>query len=127
MKGDETLFEVAQALEKQCNRPTDVCARFGGEEFILLFSEMSEEGLQKKLQDIITTMKINNIPHPESATATHVTVSLGATIVQPSDVVGFYLSITEIIKTADKALYQAKDAGRNRFVINYFSSKKLNK
>jgi len=127
MKGDETLFEVAQALEKQCNRLTDVCARFGGEEFILLFSEMSEESLQNKLQDIITMMKINNISHPKSPTAAHVTVSLGATIVQPSDVVDFCLSITEIIKTADKALYQAKDAGRNRFVINYFSSNNVNK
>ncbi len=48
MKGDETLFEIAKAIESQCNRATDVCARFGGEEFILLFSVMSEDDLQKK-------------------------------------------------------------------------------
>jgi diguanylate cyclase (GGDEF)-like protein len=125
MKGDETLFEIAQALDKQCNRSTDVCARFGGEEFILLFSEMSEQDLKKKMQNIITTMEINHFPHPKSPTAAHVTLSMGATIVLHTDVVDFSLPINEIIKTADKALYQAKALGRNCFVINYFSSDKL--
>jgi diguanylate cyclase (GGDEF)-like protein len=122
MKGDETLFEIAKAIESQCNRPIDVCARFGGEEFILLFSEMSEGDLHKKMQAIIETIAVHNIPHPNSSSADYVTLSFGATIVLPSDVVDFSLPINEIIKTADKALYQAKDTGRNRFVINYFSS-----
>ncbi len=121
MKGDETLFEIAQAIESQCNRASDVCARFGGEEFILLFSVMSEDDLQKKMRSIISVIAVHNIPHPNSSAAAHVTLSFGATIVHPSDVVDFSLPIKEIIKTADKALYQAKSAGRNRFVINYFS------
>ncbi|GAC17440.1 nucleotidyl cyclase domain-containing protein [Paraglaciecola arctica] len=50
-------------------------------------------------------------------------MSLGATIVQPAEVVDFSLHINEIIKTADKALYQAKDGGRNSFVINFFIHK----
>ena len=123
MKGDEALFEVAQSLEKHCQRPSDICARFGGEEFTLLFSGMSEEDLHRKLQDIIGTMENLNVPHSKSPIAAYVTVSLGATIVQPSDVVNFSLPIDEIIKKADNALYQAKATGRNRFVINYFSSK----
>lgn len=122
MKGDEALFLIAQALNNQCKRSYDACARFGGEEFILLFSKMSKDDLHKKMQDIITAMETLNIPHPKSPTATHITLSLGATIVQASDVVDFSLSIDEIIKAADKALYQAKDTGRNRFVINYFAS-----
>ncbi|MBA6262261.1 diguanylate cyclase [Colwellia sp. Bg11-12] len=122
MKGDETLYEVAQSLEKHCKRSTDICARFGGEEFVLLFSEMSEDNLQRKMQDIIDTIGSLNIPHSKSPTAPFLTVSLGATIVQPSDVVDFSLPLDEIVKTADKALYQAKANGRNRFVINYFSS-----
>jgi len=100
----------------------DICARFGGEEFTILFSEMSETDLQRKMDDIISAMETLNISHPKSTTAEYVTVSLSATIVLPSDVVNFSLSIDEIIKTADKALYQAKANGRNRFVINYFSS-----
>jgi len=121
MKGDETLFLVAQALNNQCQRSADACARFGGEEFILLFSEMATEDLHKKMEDIIAAMKKLNIPHPNSPAASHVTISLGATIVQPSDVVDFSLPMETIIKTADKALYQAKASGRNRFVINAFS------
>lgn len=125
MKGDETLFEIAQALDKQCHRFTEVCARFGGEEFILLFSEMSEQDLKKKMHSIIRTMEIHHFPHPKSPTAAHVTLSMGATIVLHTDVVDFSLPINEIIKTADKALYQAKALGRNCFVINYFSTNKL--
>ena len=122
MKGDETLFLVAQTLNNQCKRSSDACARFGGEEFILLFSEMTTENLHNKMQDIINAMENLNITHPKSPTASHVTVSLGATIVQPSDVVDFTLHMETIIKSADKALYQAKANGRNRFVINNFSS-----
>lgn len=124
MQGDKALFEVAQSLEKHCKRPTDICARFGGEEFTLLFSEMSEDDLHIKMEDIIGAMESLNIPHSKSPTAEYVTVSLGAIIVKPSDVVDFSLPIDEIIKTADRALFQAKANGRNRFVINYFSSSK---
>lgn len=122
MKGDETLFAVAQLLDQQCKRPSDTCARFGGEEFTLLFSEMSESALHRKMHDIIAAMKTLNIPHTGSPTAAYVTVSLGAIIVQPSDVVDFFLPIDDIIKASDRALYQAKNSGRNRFVINYFSA-----
>ncbi|MEH6443586.1 MAG: diguanylate cyclase [Oceanospirillaceae bacterium] len=122
IKGDETLFEVAQSLKLHCKRLTDVCARVGGEEFILLFSNMSDTDLLIKMQDIISSMKDLNIPHPKSPTATYVTVSFGATIVQPSDAVNFSLPINKITESADKALYQAKMGGRNRFVINHFSS-----
>ncbi|MFT5707330.1 MAG: diguanylate cyclase (GGDEF)-like protein [Oceanospirillaceae bacterium] len=124
MKGDDTLFEVAQSLEKYCKRPTDVCARFGGEEFILLFSGMSENDLRRIMQGIINSMQTLNLSHPKSPTAAYVTISLGATIVLPSDVADFSLPMNKIIKTADKALYQAKANGRNRFVINYFSLNK---
>jgi diguanylate cyclase (GGDEF)-like protein len=124
MQGDKALFDIAQCLEKHCKRPSDICARFGGEEFTLLFSEMSEDDLQKKMKEIITAMETLNIPHSKSPTAPHVTVSLGATIVRPSDVVDYALDTDEIFKKADKALYQAKDNGRNGFVINYFASNK---
>jgi len=124
MQGDKALFDVAQSLEKHCKRPSDVCARFGGEEFTLLFSEMSEDDLQKKMKEIITAMEILNIFHSKSPTAPYVTVSLGATIVRPSDVVDYALATDEIFKKADNALYQAKANGRNGFVINYFTSNK---
>ena len=123
-KGDETLINVAQALNAHCKRPSDVCARFGGEEFILLFSAMLEDDLRRKVQGIINSMKTLNLPHPTSPTADFVTISLGATIVQPADAANFSLPIKAIISAADKALYQAKSEGRDRFVINYFSSEK---
>lgn len=121
MKGDEALFLVAQTLDNQCKRTSDTCARFGGEEFILLFTEMTTANLHIKLQSIINAMKKLNIPHPDSEISSHISLSLGATIVQPSDVIDFNLPMNAIIKSADKALYQAKASGRNRFVINYFS------
>lgn len=124
MQGDKALFDIAQSLEKHCMRPSDVCARFGGEEFTLLFSEMSEGDLERKMEEMIMAMETLNIPHSKSPTAPYVTLSLGATIVRSLDVVNYSLSTDEIFKKADHALYQAKANGRNCFVINYFTSNK---
>lgn len=124
VKGDKTLYFVAQALKAQCQRTTDTCARFGGEEFILLFDQMTNQELDNKMQAILNAMEKLNISHPKSSVASYVTISLGATIVQPTDVINFSLSIDNVIKSADKALYQAKANGRNQFVVNDFSSNK---
>lgn len=123
--GDDSLFKVAQTLNNQCLRANDMCGRFGGEEFTLVFSGMSESNLQKKLESILKAIKQLNIPHPKSPTQKHLTLSFGATIVNPIDVKGYSLSTLDIINHADTALYQAKESGRNGYVINHF--KRINK
>lgn len=121
LEGDNALKRVAQLLSKHCLRQGDVCGRYGGEEFLLVFSEMTEQNLTLKLQSIVQSMQELNLSHPDSPTADFVTLSMGAVMVSPFDVVDHELSMRKALKVADKALYAAKDAGRNGFVIQRFS------
>lgn len=122
LAGDTALIEVAKTLNEQCKRSADICARYGGEEFTLLFSEMSEKDLNKKLNEIIYAMQILNLAHPCSPTAKHITVSMGAVIIRKSEINRFELSLNDVFKAADNGLYKAKGNGRNCFVIEPFIS-----
>lgn len=117
LEGDTALYEVAQLLNEHCQRSGDVCARYGGEEFTLLFSDMSEQHLNQKLQSILKGMKALGLPHPCSVTADYITISMGAVIIKATDVNNFELPLSDIFREADRALYEAKHQGRNRFVI----------
>lgn len=122
LQGDIALQTIASILNDQCKRVGDACARFGGEEFTLLFSEMSNDNLDMKLNSIMQAVRDAAIPHPSSATAGFITISMGGVIVEGSDVVDFTLPKNEMFKVADSALYEAKDKGRNCFVIKNLSS-----
>lgn len=119
LAGDEALKKVATVLKQHFKRAEDICARFGGEEFIMFYSDISAESLQQKLTEIIHSFKGLAIPHPSSEVADYVTVSLGVcqVLAEPDASYNFEYSITgkQIILMADKALYQAKDNGRNQF------------
>lgn len=122
LEGDRALIKVANALNLQCQRVSDICARYGGEEFTLLFSDIEGHDLDKKLNDIMQVMQDLALVHPSSPTAKHITVSMGVAIIKASDVVDFTLSINNIFSVADSALYEAKHAGRNCFVVKNISS-----
>ncbi len=115
--GDKALINVAQALAKHCKRPIDICARYGGEEFVLLIHDIEEEHLNAKLNEIKASFKSLNMPHASSPTAPYLTVSLGAYIVAEQDIIEYRISLKSLLEKVDKALYQAKDAGRNRAAI----------
>jgi len=122
LEGDIALSEVANVLNEQCKRKGDICARYGGEEFTLLFSEMDEKSLNEKLNKIMKALQSLALAHPSSPISEYVTISMGAVIVTANDVVDFTLSLNEVFRAADRGLYQAKSAGRNRFVISHFST-----
>ncbi|MCG9730422.1 diguanylate cyclase [Shewanella sp. Isolate13] len=120
LAGDKTLTKIAQVLNQQFFRAEDLCARFGGEEFIMLYRDIPDAPLQHKLDAMLQAFEDLALPHPCAATATHVTVSLG--VCKVLAVEGFeFKSAASIIGrqatlAADRALYQAKKAGRNRYV-----------
>ncbi len=108
--GDDILIKVAQTINGHCRRSSDFVARLGGEEFLFIAVNMDEEGtrnLAEKIRDSIQKLKII---HEYSQTGSYLTVSIGITIVKPSlnDKPGVS------INKADRALYSAKLAGRNR-------------
>lgn len=111
--GDEVLKSMATTV-KESVRKDDVVARFGGEEFIILFSRTGEdvayqkaEELRKKLSNITVNCKDNIISRP-------VTVSMGV-----STFPKFAENEFELIDSADQALYEAKRRGKNCVVLGH--------
>jgi diguanylate cyclase (GGDEF)-like protein/PAS domain S-box-containing protein len=108
--GDACLQKVAQALEAHALRPTDLAARYGGEEFVLLFAETPLEAAARLAEAIRTTVEALQLPNPRSPTSPWITVSVGVATIVPSQLD----TIERLFVCADRAMYAAKSAGRNR-------------
>ncbi|ODG99460.1 diguanylate cyclase response regulator [Nostoc sp. KVJ20] len=110
--GDRCLQKIAQAIKDIIKRPGDLLARYGGEEFAVILPNTDTEGATYVADKICHTVRTLAIPHQNSQASPHVTISVGFTTEIPqSD-----SDLEEMIAVADRALYQAKAAGRDRFV-----------
>ncbi|MFV2059895.1 MAG: GGDEF domain-containing protein [Gammaproteobacteria bacterium] len=109
-KGDESLYQVAQAIKSVLKRPTDFVARYGGEEFVILLVNTQQSGAKIIAEEIRKAVLDLKIPH-SSGDEEFVTLSLGVSVAENP-----YSNITtkNLVEQADKALYQAKDNGRNQ-------------
>jgi diguanylate cyclase (GGDEF)-like protein len=105
--GDEVIVKVAQAL-RSCSRAYDVVARWGGEEFLILFPETSVS----KASEIAERLRqgIEDLRHIASDQETRLTISIGVAEHGTGD------QLSKTIKRADMAMYDAKHQGRNRVV-----------
>jgi diguanylate cyclase (GGDEF)-like protein len=99
--GDEVLIMLAEAINKNV-RKNDFFARWGGEEFVLLFNSTSIQGAMLSADKI--RMIVESLNHK---TAGKITASFGVTQFRDND------TIDSIFERADKALYLAKESGRN--------------
>jgi len=111
--GDECLWKIAQAISSVLNRPTDLVARYGGEEFAVILPYTSVKGAKKVAEAIVTEIYSLNIPHNQSLVSDRITLSLGIACTVPQ----LDTSWKTAIAFADKALYQAKREGRNRYSV----------
>ncbi|RJX33052.1 MAG: sensor domain-containing diguanylate cyclase [Oxalobacter sp.] len=112
LTGDQCLSEVANAIAKVPQRPLDMVARWGGEEFIALLPETPEHGAQKVAANMLEAVAQLRIDHALSLTCEHVSISLGIASYPSLKNIS---DLDQIIKTADLALYEAKKSGRNQF------------
>jgi diguanylate cyclase (GGDEF)-like protein len=113
--GDAVLQQLADLMQRATSRAGEVVARYGGEEFILILPGASEESVMRtarRLQDLVVEKEI---PHETSEIADFITVSQGLVTVQPEP--DDALDPADIVKRADKALYEAKALGRNTIVV----------
>jgi len=111
LQGDECLKTVAAEIQHSVNRPRDILARFGGEEFIVLLPETGIKGAAYMAQKVIDNIEKLAIEHAGSVSNRKVTVSIGVAAAHPKD--GDNMDI--LLKQADHALYAAKKEGRNCF------------
>ncbi|WP_105168581.1 GGDEF domain-containing protein [Pseudoalteromonas sp. T1lg23B] len=106
--GDEVLLILAQTMERFFS-PTDLLFRFGGEEFVLVFEPVTSEEIENLLSDFVALIRRTKFPFVDK-----LTVSIGVSKVGPYD---FPIHVLE---NADRALYAAKDNGRDQ--ICFFDS-----
>jgi diguanylate cyclase (GGDEF)-like protein/PAS domain S-box-containing protein len=121
--GDKLLIEVSNRLQK-CVREMDTVARIGGDEFVVMLTELDAEESLSKQQAKTISEKIRldlaepyliNVTNDEGFTVTvehYCTASIGVVLFR-----GTAPSKEEIIKLADDAMYQAKSAGRNKIIF----------
>lgn len=106
--GDQALIGIARSIAQSTNRAGDCAARYGGEEFAVLLPGISAEEALIVAENI--RRRVEALPAEPAA----LTVSIGVASMEP-------LVTTEwsrLVEAADKALYAAKDAGRNQSVIS---------
>lgn len=108
--GDYVLKTVAN-LMKQAFRKTDLLYRYGGEELIMIMPETNIEGAIIPVQRL--RRMIEEYDFDYNGVKTKVTASIGLTMNHPE-----FNSPAELLKSADEALYKAKESGRNRVVLH---------
>lgn len=114
-QGDVCLIQVGQAIQNFFNCDSNLVARYGGEEFVVIMPNVEKDEAINIASSLRETIENLNIPHKGSSIGPYVTVSIGVTSMIPTE----STSIKELFLTVDKALYQAKNSGRNqiRFLI----------
>jgi len=111
--GDECLREVARAVRRVAqSRPFDIVARYGGEEMIAVLAGADRAHAVKLAQALLDSVAALRLPHAASVVKPHVTISIGVVTVEP----GLDSSYDFAVRIADRALYSAKNEGRDRYV-----------
>ena len=106
--GDEVAVEIGRRITAVL-RPSDICGRWGGDEFIVLFSDLGSRPL-KVIADAMRRGLSNPVDLKDGRTVP-VTVSIGACLAEPGE------TVEQVADMADAALYNAKEDGRDRVIV----------
>lgn len=107
---DRCMRRIASALDSALKRPGDLLGRFGAEKFGAILPDTDAAGIRHIAEGACAAVRDLDIEHAASPVSSVVTVSIGAGSVRP----GPGCTAADLIQAADKALYKAKLAGRDR-------------
>jgi len=114
MRGDEALTKVADAVKKHIQRGDDFVFRLGGEEFAGIVLSKEKEKTHRWIAELTKKIESLHIEHKTSKISPYLTVSVGIATMFPAQ----NSDIDILYKYADKALYTAKESGRNQSQVN---------
>jgi len=106
--GDHILQKIAETINNSLVRKTDIAARYGGEEFVILLPDTDANSGLTVAEKIRANVELLKIQFGKSDMISNMTVSIGVASLK-----GDALNATDLFKQADKALYTAKNSGRN--------------
>lgn len=109
-EGDKVLCKISKVLNSFCKRAGDFAFRLGGEEFGILFSELSQKEAEIFANVIRKAIENLKIPHEKNIISNVVTISIGLLTILYNE----EITEIEIYKKADDLLYKAKETGRNK-------------
>lgn len=109
-QGDIVLETVAKTIKSSVNDPHALVARYGGEEFGIVLPETELPKALEVAENIRANIEKTGIPQLNDTALLNVTISLGVASMMPT----FEDSMTAFIEKADKAMYNAKESGRNK-------------
>jgi diguanylate cyclase (GGDEF)-like protein len=109
--GDHVLVTVARVLSRNL-RPTDLAARFGGEEFVVIFPETVLDDAANASERVRRATAIERSVLTDGTELPPVTLSIGVAKLKPGQ------SVPELLVAADQAMYRAKQTGRDRVIVD---------
>ena len=111
--GDDCLRRVAIIFSSIAHRASDMVARYGGEEFMLILPGIELEEAHQMALNLLHSVELEDIKHEHSDYHEHLTISIGVACLIPNG----ELTVQDLIRNADEALYRAKKQGRNRVCV----------
>lgn len=116
LAGDTCLKSIAAVVAMSARRPTDLAARYGGEEMALLLPDTDVEAARNIAVELCRQVQALSIPHARNLPWRVVTISIGVASIDPHDEDAVHDG-SWLISAADLALYDAKGQGRNQSVV----------
>ncbi len=113
IEGDFALKSVAKALKDTLRRPADFVFRLGGEEFGVLLIQTDESSSARLAREICDAVRSREIKHKSSKVNQYLRMSIGVVCCIADDA----LNEDILISRADEMLYEAKETGRDRYII----------
>ena len=120
--GDICLQQVAEIIQSVAGRPLDCCARYGGEEFVIAWFDADAMQVQAIAESVLEKIRDLEIKHEYSQIRPVLTASMGLVTVVPEA----STALEHLLDLADRAMYQAKQQGRDQIVVQHLRTEYLN-